>query len=233
VRVGITPPAGYVLAPHLLRVFAARAPRVTVSVQPMWLPALSRAVAAGDIDVAVTCGVIPARDGVVGEVFAAEPLLAGLRSGHRLADRAAVSLAELAQDVLGRPRESLFPAWALSQRQALEQAGVDPPSVDLEDTDLAAARWLDQLDAGWIMLTPSLAGAHTATVIKPVEPRQLVPFTLQWNPDQAPTTAVARFVHTALTADPPPGWLTQPSHLRHQSGTAGKPGRDSAERRPE
>jgi DNA-binding transcriptional LysR family regulator len=189
----------------------------------MWLPALSRAVAAGDIDVAITCGIIPEPDGVVGEVFAAEPLLAGLRPGHRLVGRAAVSLAELAQEVLGRPRENLFPAWALSQQQALEQAGVHPPSIDLEDTALAATRWLDQPGADWIMLIPSLAGAHTATVIKPVEPRQLMPFTLQWNPDRAQTTAVARFVHTALTADPPPGWLTQPGHLRHQVKTAGKP----------
>lgn len=125
--------------------------------------------------------------------------------------------------MLGRPRESLFPAWALSQQQALDQAGVHPPSTDLEDTDLAAARWLDQPGAGWIMLIPSLAGAHTATVIKPVDPVQPVPFTLQWNPGRAQATAAARFVHTALTADPPPGWLTQPGHLRHQTGTAGKP----------
>jgi DNA-binding transcriptional LysR family regulator len=223
VRVGITPPAAPVLAPHLCEAFAAQAPQVTVSLQPMWLPTLSRAVAAGDIDVAITCGVLPEPPGVVGEVFAAEPLLAGLRPGHRLADRASVSLAELAQDVLGRPRESLFPAWALSQQQALEQAGVHPPSVELEDTDLAATRWLDQPDAGWIMLISSLAKAHTATVIKPVEPLQPVPFTLQWNPDRAQTTAVTRFVHTALTADPPPGWLTQPGHLRHHTRTAGKP----------
>jgi DNA-binding transcriptional LysR family regulator len=126
VRVGITPLAAHVLAPHLRGVFAAQAPQVTVSMQPMWLPALSRAVAAGDIDVAITCGIIPEPAGVVGEIFAAEPLLAGLRPGHRLAGQASVSLAELAQDVLGRPRESLFPAWALSQQQALEQAGVHP-----------------------------------------------------------------------------------------------------------
>jgi len=116
-------------------------------------------------------------------------------------------------------RESLFPAWALSQLQALEQAGVHPPSIDLEDIDLAATRWLDQPGVGWIMLTPSLAGAHTATVIKLVEPRQLVPFTLQWNPDRAQTPAAARFVHTALTAYPPPGWLTQPGHPAHQAGS--------------
>jgi hypothetical protein len=47
-------------------------------------------------------------------------------------------------------------------------------------------------------------------VIRPVSPGQLVPFTLQWNPNRAHSMAAAKFVHTALTAEPPPGWRTQP-----------------------
>ena len=56
-------------------------------------------------------------------------------------------------------------------------------------------------------------------------PVQLVPYTLQWNPDRAHSAAVARFVHLALTADLPPGWLTQPGHLRPTIGelTTAKP----------
>jgi len=53
-------------------------------------------------------------------------------------------------------------------------------------------------------------------VIIPVEPGQLVPFTLQWNPGRAHTMAVARFVHAALTAELPPGWRTLPGHLHHR-----------------
>ena len=67
----------------------------------------------------------------------------------------------------------------------------------------------------WILLIPSLAAAHTTTVIRPTSPAQLVPFTLQWNPNRARTMAVARFVHAALTAELPPGWHTQPDHLHH------------------
>jgi hypothetical protein len=67
----------------------------------------------------------------------------------------------------------------------------------------------------WILLTASLAAGHTQTVIRPVTPRELVPFTLQWNPSRAHTLAVARFVRLVLTADLPPGWHTQPDHLRH------------------
>ena len=216
VRLGITPAVAPVLAPHLIALFAAQAPQVTVELQRMWLPGMTDALVGNRIDVAITCGLIPAPDGTANEVFCAEPLLVGLRAEHRLAGRPTVALADLAHDVLGTMPADLFPAWALSQRQALEAAGISPPSADLADTDLAATRWADQPGIDWIMLIGSLAAAHTRTVILPVEPTQLVPFTLQWNPNSAHTMAVARFVHAALTAELPDGWHTLPDHLRHR-----------------
>ena len=215
VRLGITPPAAPVLAPHLISLFAAEAPQVTVELRRMWLPELLDAVATGDIDVALTCGPVPEPAGIATEVFCAEPLMVGLRPSHRLASRDTIALPELAHEVLGTAPEALFPAWALAQRQALDTAGIAPPAIELADTDLAATRWADQRDIDWIMLIPSLAAAHTQTIIRPVTPRQLVPFTLQWNPRRAHTMAVARFVHCALAADLPPGWHTQPDHLHH------------------
>jgi LysR substrate binding domain len=148
-------------------------------------------------------------------VFCAEPLVVGLRPGHRLAGRDTIALADLAHEVLGTAPQALFPAWALTQHQALATAGIAPPAIELADTDLAAIRWADQPGIDWILLIPSLAAAHTQTVICPVAPRQLVPFTLQWNPSRAHTQAVARFVRFALTASLPPGWHTQPDHLHH------------------
>jgi DNA-binding transcriptional LysR family regulator len=215
VRLGVTPPVAPVLAPHLISLFAAQAPQVTIELQRMWLPKLLEALSAGDIDVALTCGLVPEAAGIVTEVFCAEPLAVGLRPGHRLAGRDTVVLSELAREVLGSAPEALFPAWAQVQRKALETAGIAPPTIDLADTDLAALRWADQRDVDWILLIPSLAIAHTQTVIRPVAPRQLVPFTLQWNPSRARASAVARFVHCALAADLPPGWHTLPDHLRH------------------
>jgi DNA-binding transcriptional LysR family regulator len=217
VRLGITPPAAPVLAPHLISLFAAEAPQVTVELRRMWLPDLLGAVISGDIDVALTCGPAPEPAGVASEVFCAEPLLAGLRPDHRLASRETVMLSDLEHEVLGTAPEALFPAWALAQRQALDTAGVSPPTIELADTDLAAIRWADQSDVDWILLIPSLAAAHTQTAIRPVAPRQLVPFTLQWNPSRAHTAAVARFVRCALAGDLPPGWHTQPDHLHHTS----------------
>jgi DNA-binding transcriptional LysR family regulator len=216
VRLGITPPVAQVLAPHLISRFTTDAPQVTVDLQRMWLPAMTDALTSGRIDVAITCGLIPAPEGIANEVFGAEPLLVGLRPGHRLAGREAIALRDLAHDVLGTTSADLFPAWALSQRQALELAGIGPPTVGLTDTELAATRWADQPGIDWILLIPSLAAAHTATVIRPAEPAQLVPFTLQWNPSRAHTAAVARFVHAVLTAELPPGWRTQPDHLHHR-----------------
>jgi len=216
VRLGITPPVAPVLAPHLVGLFAAQAPQVTVDLQRMWLPGLTEALVGGRIDVAITCGLIPAPDGTANEVFCAEPLLVGLRPDHRLAGQPVVALADLAHDVLGTMPADLFPAWALSQQQVLETAGISPPSADVADADLAAIRWADQPGIDWIMLIGSLAAAHTRTVILPVEPVQLVPFTLQWTPSRAHTMAVARFVHAVLTAELPDGWRTLPDHLRHR-----------------
>ena len=134
---------------------------------------------------------------------------------HRFASRPSVSLAELAHDVRGAVRESLFPAWALTQRQVLEDAGIAPPSVELEETDLNATRWVEQTEVDWILIIPSLTAGHRDDLIKPLQPELLVPYTLQLNPDRAQTPAAARFVHSALTVDLPAGWSRQPGHLRH------------------
>jgi hypothetical protein len=119
-----------------------------------------------------------------------------------------IALADLAHEVLGFTPSSLLPAWALAQQQALAAAGVHPPTTELDDPDLTASRWADQPEVSWVLLIGSLASAHTSTVLRPAGPPQLVPFVLQWNPDRAHTRAVARFVHTALTGELPPGWFT-------------------------
>ena len=213
VRVGLTPPAAPKLAPHLRRTFAAQAPAVRVVESQMWLPTLLTAVADGTVDVAVTCGLLAEREGVVNEVFCSEPLLVGVRSTHRFATRATVSLHDLADDVLGATSPSLFPAWADAQHQALRSAKISPLEVALSATDLAAVRWMDQAEIDWIMLIGSLTENHTETVVVPVEPGDDVMFTLQWNPNREQTPAVARFVHHALTVAPPSGWSVGPCHL--------------------
>jgi len=211
VRLGITPPVAPVLAPHLIERFARDAPLVSVEVRRLWLPNLMSDLAAGKIDVAVTCGVIGAPDEVASRELCGERLLVGLRAEHRLAQQQQISLAELADDALGISSEQLFPAWVLTQRQALQAANVSPPTVELEDTDLAASRWGDQQDVDWVLLISSLSSGHTDTVIKPVAPTQQIPFNLHWISARARAPAVSRFVAAALAAGPPPGWFSPSS----------------------
>lgn len=218
VRIGVTPPAAPVLAPHLVRWFAGVAPLVGVEVRRMWLPGLISELAAGNVDVGITCGRITTPDEITSEDLCAERLLVGLRPGHRLASQEAVTLADLADETLGIGSEQLFPAWVLSQRQALETADVSPPTVELDDTDLTASRWIDQPQVDWILLISSLCSTHADTAIRPVIPAQHISFTLHWRPTRTRAPAVRRFVEAALAADPPPGWTPRPASVSaHQT----------------
>jgi DNA-binding transcriptional LysR family regulator len=217
VRMGITPPVGRVLAPHLATALRAEAPGVDLEVRRMWLTDLTRAVAEGTVDVAITCGLVSEPSGVVGKVFCGEHLLVGLRADHRLANRHAIALTELADETLGIHSGALFPAWALAERQALDAAGVSPRTVELVNSDLSACDWPTQSDVDWVLKTASIAGSKMTTPIRPVVPTQPVPYALQWNPDRASSTAVSRFVELALNTDVPRGWATQRDHSRYNS----------------
>ncbi|OBI14270.1 hypothetical protein A5714_13960 [Mycobacterium sp. E2462] len=216
VRLGMTPPVAPVLASHLITVLRDAAPEVKVAARRMWLPDLARATADGTIDVAVTCGSLAHPPGVVDEVFCGEPLLISVRPNHRLAEQDSIALGDVAGERLGIHSSALFPAWALAHRQALEAAGVSPVTVELADTDLFARRWPDQSEVDWILTTATMAAPGLSTPTRPVRPAQILPYTLQWSPTRAANAAVGRFVHLALTADVPAGWVTLPGHLRHE-----------------
>jgi hypothetical protein len=215
VQLGITPPIAPVLAPHLTAALAHQAPDVELVTRRMWAPDLARAIIDGTVDVAITCGRVEDPAGVVGETFCAEPLFVILRGDHRLAARDSVGLIDLSRERLGMPSDALFPAWARAQQQALDDAGVTPPVIELAVTDLAATGWMAQSQVDWIITTAALAGSSPGTVVVPLHPLTPMPHKLQWNPERAQTAAVARFVHLALTVDVPAGWHTLPAHLRH------------------
>lgn len=209
VRVGITPPVAPVLLPHLRAAAAAALPGVELDVRQLWLPALAAGVQDGTVDVAITIGLAREVPGVVTVVIGAEPLLVGLRAGDPLAEHDAVAPGDLDHAVLGVPDPDLFPAWAQSQGQALDAAGISPPTVRLEATDLAASAWTHQPDVDWIVLVGSLTASHHDTELRTLEPPQLVPYSLQWSPERVRSGAVARFVHLALSGPLPDGWVAQ------------------------
>lgn len=207
VRLGIAPPVAPVLTPHLGAVLHAEAPDVELRVRRMWPYDLERAVADDSVDVALTCGPVPAMLGVVSMEYCGEPWLVGLRPGHRLADREAVVLSDLGAETLGMHSEALFPAWTEAQKQVLRVAGIHPTIVELADTDLSAWRWPTQPDVDWILTTASVAVTDDTTTVRPLSPQQAVPFMLHWAPGRAANPAVGRFVRLALGGEMPPGMV--------------------------
>ena len=135
-----------------------------------------------------------------------EQLLVGLREGHPLAGVPHLTLDRLSDRALGMHPAHLFPAWHAVQREILADAGVTPPIMELEDTDLTARRWTHQPEIEWVMLIGSLLNGHEQTVTRPVRGRA-VPFTLSWHTRLAQSTAVQRFVRSSLSCDLPAGWI--------------------------
>jgi DNA-binding transcriptional LysR family regulator len=207
VRIGVTPPVAPVLAPHLIAALKAEAPAVEFTVSRMWLRDLERALLDATVDVAITCSPVPGSHGALSEVLCGENLLVVLRPDHRLAGREAISLGDLAADTFGMPSEALFPAWAIAHQDALREADVTPPIVELADTDLTSRRWAEQSEVDWIMTTASVAAPDMNAVLRPMSPPRLIRFMVHWVPGQAPNPAVARFVKLARTAEVPPGWV--------------------------
>ena len=206
VRVGVTPPAVPILVPHLQATLAEVAPDVELVVARLWLPLLEQAVVDGTVDVGITCGRLDDVSGMTTRVFCAQPLLVGVRPDHPLAGQAAIPLAALAEQVRGTTTETLFPAWSLAQQQALQVAGIKPPTVQLDAPDLVAARWMDHPEVDWILLIGSLTTGHVDTVIRPVTPSLDVPFTIRWRRSRTRTPAVARVVEHVLSMPPAPGF---------------------------
>ncbi|MCG7595729.1 LysR family transcriptional regulator [Mycobacterium sp. PSTR-4-N] len=215
VRLGITPPAAPLLTPHLAHALGRAAPEVELSVRRMWLPDLQQAIAEGALDVAITCGPVTNPPGILSEVFCAEPVVVALRESHRFAHRPSIDLAHLSGETLGAHSEALFPAWSLALQKILDDAETAPPSVELTEIDLSAHRWPEQREVDWTLTTAAVAGATPGVRLVPLEPPRFIPYTLQWCPIRATTAAVGRFVHLALSVDVPPGWVSQPDHLRH------------------
>lgn len=207
VRLGITPAAGLLIAPHLARVFTASRSESSVVIERMWLPALTAALRAGTVDVALTCGyLLSVGHGIETIELGSERLLVGLRPDHPLAAASRIDLGQLAGRTLGIHAAHMFPAWHAAQRQALADAGITPPIVELNDPDLSARLWTRQTEIEWILLIDSLALGHSETITIPVT-GQTVPFTLSWSVERSQRPTVQRFIESSQHAGLPDHWL--------------------------
>jgi DNA-binding transcriptional LysR family regulator len=227
VRLGVIPAAAAVLAPHVAEALHRHAPDITLDMRRMWPPDLLRAVTDGTVDVAINCGSVVDPPGVVGEVFCGEGVVVALRNSHPLAAGDGVLWADLADETFGIPSATLFPDWSAAQQRVLDQAGICPPIVELDATDLAAADWPRQSQVDWVMSSVGLIGKHEGVKVLPVSPMGLLSYKLQWNPSRAHTSAAARFVQLVLTVAVPPKWVTQPGHLRFDAADSAAHQEDS------
>jgi DNA-binding transcriptional LysR family regulator len=216
VRMGIVPNVEPLLARHIADALMRHAPDIALDVRRMWPPDLQHAVAEGTVDVAITCGFITDPPGVVGEVFCGEHVLVALRSTHRLAARNTIAWTDLAAEPFGMPSFSLFPDWSSAQRRLLDKAGISPPVVELESTDVSATGWTRQPAVEWIMTGAALNAPDESVKVLPVLPTGVFGYKLQWSTARTQTAAAARFVQLILTVEVPPGWVTQPGHLRFE-----------------
>ncbi len=201
VRLGVTPPVAPGIPRHLDAALRDETPGLALQVQPMWLNDLCAALSEGQIDVGLTCGPVPPQLGLSSRAICRERLFVGFRSDHRLARNATVDLGELANETLGVHSEGLFPTWVRAQKQALRDAGVAPPVVELADTDPAAWQWLQQNEVDWILTTPSTMAPNDGVAVRALSPTRYVPTMLHWLPSREPGSAARRFVELATSVE--------------------------------
>jgi DNA-binding transcriptional LysR family regulator len=217
VRLGITPPAAFTIAPHLVRHFNATQPELSVEVHRMWLPHLVSALMNGTVDVALTCGDLRTQDPNVATVeIGSERLLIGLRRDHPLSAHATIDLQQLQDQRLGMHAVHLFPAWHAVQRSILAAAGLAPSVAEINDPDLTARRWTLQPEIEWIMLIGSLLADQEDTVARPA-PAHAVPFTLSWHKQSVIRPAVHQFIAASRSTDLPADWLPPRKRERRRS----------------
>ncbi|MBJ6763472.1 LysR family transcriptional regulator [Myxococcaceae bacterium JPH2] len=108
-RVGFLSPAAFALVPEVLRLLRQAHPDVHLVLREADSVTLLEEVRLGQLDVAFVRGPIPA-PGIRVDTLYEEPLVVVLPSSHRLARRARVPLAELADaPFIGFPREPVPP----------------------------------------------------------------------------------------------------------------------------
>ncbi|BBY30326.1 LysR family transcriptional regulator [Mycolicibacterium sediminis] len=206
VRLAVTPPVAPSLVARLSARLAEVAPNIELQVSLMWFGDLERAITKGAIDVGISCGSLPTHLGTNNERLYAEAWFVGLRPDHRLVEKEAVDLKDLASETLGQHSALLFPAWCAAQNVALREAGISPPTAELAEPDLGARRWSEQSDVDWVLTTASIAIPDSPATIRPLAPSQSLPLTLHWVPGRATSPAVGRFVRLAESVDLPDGF---------------------------
>jgi DNA-binding transcriptional LysR family regulator len=126
-RVGFLSSVANYMMPPVVRTFRARHPDVTLETHEMPIAKLVAGLRAGDLDAGLTRP--PLVDDLATEVVLTEPVAAVLPSGHPLAARAEIQLAELAAEPWVLTPRNSWPPWHRHFDELFARAGFAPRVV--------------------------------------------------------------------------------------------------------
>lgn len=179
-RLGLSPTARYGVAPALLGACAATAPAVMLYSTEDTTGALLRDVSQGRLDLAVVfCPPKDIPDGVELELVHDEQAVVHLPADHRLADRPALRLTDLAEEtvlIAGGQESGGFTDRVLN---ALAEAGVAPRTAPDPYPDLGVRAVREGADLV-IYVRSAFPPVLPGSVFVPVDPPLRLPFHLAW-----------------------------------------------------
>jgi DNA-binding transcriptional LysR family regulator len=126
-RVGFLSTVANYFMPPVVRAFRERHPGVTLHTEDLTIAALVAGVRDGTLDAGLSRP--PLVDDLATEVVLREPVAAVLPEGHRLAGRAELTLAELADEPWVLTPRSSWPPWHRSYDDDFARAGFRPRVV--------------------------------------------------------------------------------------------------------
>ena len=115
------------LIPPLVRTFRARFPNVDLAIEGVGISQLVAGIQAGRYDAAVTRP--PLVDGLASRTLSSERMCAVLPSGHPLADREELRLADLAKESWVLTHRSSWAPWDRKAETDFQEAGFAPHVV--------------------------------------------------------------------------------------------------------
>lgn len=181
-RLGLSPTARFGVGPALLAACAAAVPAAMLRSSEDTTGALLRDVAAGRLDLAVVfCAPASVPDGVQLELLREERAVVHLPAGHQLADRAVLTLHDLAGEtvlVAGGGESGGFSDRVLG---AFAAAGLAPRTAPDPYPDLGLRAVRDGV--GVVIYVRSAFPAELpGSVFVELEPPLTLPFSLAWRP---------------------------------------------------
>ncbi|RRI07750.1 LysR family transcriptional regulator [Mesorhizobium tamadayense] len=197
-RLGFTVIAFYGVLPEAVRAFRARYPDVEVDLIEMNSPLLEAALAAGDIDLGVLHPPLSTPD-LIAHPLPDEPLVLALPSAHRLAEQAAIHVADLdGEPFLLAPR-AIGPSIYDRVIALFQTEGLSPRIVQ-EVTPMTTLAGLVAAGAGLGFVTAGIARvARPGVTYRPVTPAPpSLPMAAAWR-EPALSASGRRFLEMVRT----------------------------------